>query len=85
MALIPLSPNTNLAFISQSPNNNLATILATVLQSPNNNLALIPLRLALFYKAQILIWHLFHKSQIIILATIFLKAQMINLTQFYKI
>ena len=53
MALILQIPNTNLATISKSPNNNLA----------------------LFYKAQIIIWQLFLQKPKSIFATIPTKAQ----------
>ena len=47
--------------------------MATISKSPNTNLTL-------FYKAQILIWHLFHKAQIIIWQLFFLNPNIILAT-----
>ena len=46
------------------------------LQSPNTNLA------PIFYKTQILIWHLFTKAQILFLATTH-KSQNVNLAPIF--
>ena len=47
--------------------------MAIISKSPNTNLTL-------FYKAQILIWHLFHKAQIIIWQLFFLSPNIILAT-----